>query len=195
MPLYSPPPIGGDKRGGEHMICLYSLSETITRRYHMPSPLIAILLAANQVAKEKVTSENICPGCGERHLLIKWGFYNRYLFHGQEMIRIQRFRCLNNRCPRRTFSILPHPFLPIVRLPLCFIMSLLAMHQDNCPMAELARQSAKSWSVVRRTLVVAKRIQTVLKTELESLLPCFDPAASWTVFTHAFSWALFPRRF
>lgn len=161
----------------------------------MPSPLHAILLAANRVAKENVPSENVCPSCGERHLLIKWGFYARYLFDGEDMIRVQRFRCLNSSCPRATFSTLPHPLLPIVRLPLCFLLSLLALHQEGHPVAELARESGKSWSVVRRSVVLAKRIKTVLKNEFEQMLPCLHPAVAWTVFTHAFSYAIFPKRF
>ena len=161
----------------------------------MSSPLHAILLAANQLAKENVTSENVCPSCGERHLLIKWGFYERYLFDGEDLIRVQRIRCLNSRCPRETFSTLPHPLLPIVRFPLCFLLSLLALHQEGHSVAGLARKSGKRWSVVRRALVVAKRIKVVLKNELELILPCLHPAVSWTIFTHAFSWALFPKRF
>ncbi len=153
----------------------------------MPSPLKAILLATNQVAKQNLTSENLCPGCGERHLLIKWGFYTRYLFHDDDTIRIQRFRCLNSHCSKSTFSILPHPVLPITRLPLCFIMTLLSWHQDGCPVADLARKSGKSWPAIRRSLAIAVKIQAVLKNELEMLLPCLHPAVSWTVFTHAFS--------
>jgi len=161
----------------------------------MNSPLKAILLATTQVAKQNMTSEIICPGCGERHRLTKWGFYTRYLFHGDDTIRIQRFRCFNNLCPRLTFSILPHPLLPIVRLPLCFFLTLLSIYQEGCPIAALARRSGKSWPVVRRSLAVARRIHTVLKNELELLLPCLQPVASWTLFTHVFSWALFPERF
>ncbi len=192
MPLYPPPPpSGGIRGGGEHMIYSYSLSKTITRRYHMLSPLKAILLAANKVAKENLISEIICPGCGECHRLTKWGHYTRYLFHGEDTIRIQRFRCLNSRCPRFTFSILPHPLLPIVRLPLCLILSLCSMYQKGDSIAELARTSGKSWSVIRRALAIGKRIKSVLNDEV----PCLQPAVSWTAFTHLFSWALFPGRF
>ena len=161
----------------------------------MPNPLQSILLTTNRVAKQNLTPEIICPKCGERHLLIKWGFYTRYLFQNDDTIRVQRFRCLNIRCPRFTFSILPHPILPIVRMPLCLIMTLLSMYQDGCPVADLARKSGKSWSVVRRAIVIAGQIQSVLQNEIELLLPCLHPAVSWTVFTHAFSWALFPGRF
>lgn len=161
----------------------------------MSSPLYATLLAANQVAKENVLSECVCPSCGERHLLIKWGFYMRYLFCGGEMIRIQRFKCLNRRCPRTTFSILAYPLLPIVRLPLCVILSFLVLHQEGRSTAEIARESGKSWAVVRRSVVLAKRIKTVLKNEFEQMLPCLHPAVAWTIFTHAFSWAIFPKRF
>jgi len=160
----------------------------------MPSPLQAILLATNRIAKQNLTSEIICPDCGERHRLINWGFYTRYLFHEDDTIRIQRFRCLNTRCPRFTFSILPHPLLPVVRMPLCFIMTLLSLYQDGCLIADISRTSGKSWSVIHRSLFIAKRIQSILRNEVELLLPCLHPAVSWTSFTHAFSWALFPRR-
>lgn len=160
----------------------------------MPNPLQIILLATNEIAKQNLNTEIICPRCGERRNLIKWGFYTRYLFHNDDTIRVQRFRCLNTRCPRSTFSILPHPLLPFVRMPLCFIMTLLSLYQKGCSVADLSRKSAKSWAVVRRSLNIAKKIQTVLQNEIDLLLPCLNPAVSWTLFTHAFSWALFPKR-
>lgn len=165
----------------------------------MPNPLQAILLFTNHVAKQNLTSEIVCPECGERHRLIKWGFYTRYLFAGDDTIKIQRLRCLNQHCPRITFRRLPHPLLPVVRVPLCFLLTLLSMYQAECPVAELARQSGKSWPVVRRCLAVAGRVQSFLQTEAQTILgmalPCLEPTGSWTAFTQAFSWALFPRRF
>ena len=158
----------------------------------MPSPLHDILLAADQIAKKNLISETICPGCGEKHRLIKWGTYTRYLFQGEDTVRIQRFRCLNSRCYRFTFSILPHPFLPILRLPLCFFLTMLALYQDGCSVADLARQSGKGWPVIKRALAFAGRIQTFLQDEL--FAPCLQPAVAWTRFTQAFSWALFPQR-
>jgi len=162
----------------------------------MSNPLQAILLYTSCVAKQNLISEIVCPECGERHRLTKWGFYIRYLFHGDDSTHIQRFRCLNRQCPRFTFSILPHPLLPVVRVPLCFMLMLLSMNQKGCSVAHLARKSGKSWPVIRRALKMAKRFQSFLQNEVLGVpSPCLQPAASWTVFTHAFSWALFPGRF
>ena len=165
----------------------------------MSNPLESILLFATRIANQNLTSKIVCPECGERHRINKWGFYTRYLFHGDDSIYIQRFRCLNQECPRFTFSILPHPLLPVVRLPLCFFLMLLSMNQEGCSIADLARKSGRNWSVIRRALKLAKRLQSFLQNEVKTILrmssPCLQPAAVWTVFTHAFSWALFPSRF
>ena len=131
MPFILLPPTGGIRGGGGHVIYLYSRPKQ-TRRYPMSNPLQAILLFASCAAKQNLTSKIVCPECGERHRLTKWGFYTRYLFHGDDSLEIQRFRCLNRQCPRFTFSILPHPLLPVVRVPLCFMLLLLLMHQKGC---------------------------------------------------------------
>lgn len=165
----------------------------------MPTPLKDILRSAGQVAKQNLTSELICPACGERHRLIKWGFYTRYLFEGEGTTEIQRVRCLNQQCHRCTFNVLPHPFLPILRVPLCFLQALLEMHQEGSTIGELAAQSGKSWPVIRRCLSMARRIQYFLRDQLETILgvssPCLCPAVCWTRFTRAFSWAFFPELF
>jgi hypothetical protein len=165
----------------------------------MPSPLQAILLSAIWIAKQNLISRIVCPQCGERRCLIKWGFYRRYLFAGDDTVMIQRIGCLNRRCPRRTFSVLPHPLLPVLRVPLCFLLTLLTMHQRGCTIAQLVRKSGKSWPVVRRCLAAAGRVQTFLQKEAATILgtasPCLQAAACWTAFTRALSWALFPKRF
>ncbi len=165
----------------------------------MPSPLQTILMFTSHVAKQNLTSVIVCPECGERHRLIKWGFFSRYLFDGDATIQIQRIRCLNTQCPRVTFCALPHPFLPVLRVPLCFLLTLLSMHQKGRPVAELARKSGKSWPVIRRCLSMASRLQSFLQNEAETILgivsPGLQPGSSWTAFTHALSWAFFPKRF
>lgn len=163
----------------------------------MPTPLKAILRSASQVAKQNLTSEFVCPACGERHRLIKWGSYTRYLFDGDDTIEIQRVRCLNQQCPRSTFNVLPHPFLPILPVPLCFLTALLDMHQEGSTIAELAVGSGKSWAVIRRCLSMARRIQRFLREMVQTFLglssPCLCSATCWPRFTRMFSWAFFPR--
>lgn len=163
----------------------------------MPTPLKGILRSANQVAKQKFYSMSGCPSCGERHCLIKWGYYTRYLFDGDELIKIQRVRCLNRQCPLVTFSLLPHPLLPVLRVPLCFLRALLRLHQNGSSIAELAQDSGKSWAVIRRCLKRARRIQCFLRDQVQTILgtcsPCLSPAIYWTRFTRMFSWAFFPE--
>lgn len=163
----------------------------------MPTPLKAILRSASQVAKQNLTSEIACPACGERHRLIKWGFYTRYLFAGVDTIRIQRVRCLNQQCDRCTFNVLPHPLLPILRVPLCFLQALLNMHQKGFTISELSQHSGKSWPVIRRCLAMARRVQGFLQHQIETItgirFACLCPKGYWTRFAHAFSWAFFPK--
>jgi transposase-like protein len=163
----------------------------------MPTPLKGILRSANQVAKQKLSSVFGCPFCGERQCLVKWGFYTRYLFDGDEAIKIQRVRCLNRQCPLVTFSLLPHPLLPVLRVPLCFLQAILRLHQNGSSIAELAQDSGKSWAVIRRCLKRARRIQCFLRDQVQTTLgtcsPCLNPAIYWTRFTRMFSWAFFPE--
>jgi hypothetical protein len=78
-------------------------------------------------------------------------------------------------------------------------MALLSMHQKGCSIAKLAQKADKSWPVVRRCLSMAGRVHRFLKNEAQTIpgtaSVCLQPQASWTAFTHAFSWAFFPQRF
>lgn len=161
----------------------------------MTTPLQAILWSASCIAKQNLISDVVCPQCGERRLVIKWGCYHRYLFDGDETAAIQRFRCLNRHCSRFTFSVLPHPFLPVLRMPLCFLLALLSLHQKGCSIARLARESGKRWAVIRRCLTVACRVKAFLNNEFADIgSPCLQPTIVWTAFAQRFSWAFFPNR-
>jgi ribosomal protein S27AE len=161
----------------------------------MTTPLQVILWSASCVAKQNLVSNVICPQCGERQLVIKWGSYRRYLFCDDETVTIQRFRCLNRHCSRCTFSVLPHPFLPVLRVPLCFLRALLSLHGEGCSIARLAREAGKRWAVIRRFLTLADSVKAFLKREFTDIgSPCLKPAIVWTEFTQRFSWAFFPNR-
>jgi transposase-like protein len=162
----------------------------------MTTPLQAILWSASCIAKQNLISDVVCPQCGERRLVIKWGCYHRYLFNGDQTAAIQRFRCLNGHCSRFTFSVLPHPFLPVLRMPLCFLLALLSLHQKGYSIARLAREAGKRWAVVRRCLTVACRVKAFLNNEFADIgFPCLQPSIVWTALTQRFSWAFFPNRF
>ncbi|WP_153306667.1 transposase [Desulfogranum japonicum] len=55
-----------------------------------------------------------CPQCAMR-VTIRNGSYKRA--HPEEncQIRIQRYLCKYQRCPRKTFSVQPYPLLPVLR--------------------------------------------------------------------------------
>jgi hypothetical protein len=166
----------------------------------MSTPLREILVFLSSIAKEEQTAEILCPKCGERHRVTKYGFYSRYLFSGGELTAIQRHCCGNRECPRRTFSILPHPFLPILRVSLCFLMMLLEVRErEGQTVSHLAAVIGSTWSTVRRMLRRAAVVRQWFSREQEVALwgpsPCFDPRLHWTAFTQAFSWAFFPDRF
>jgi hypothetical protein len=166
----------------------------------MSAPLREILVFLSSIAKEKQIVEILCPKCGERHRVTKYGFYFRYLFTGGEMTAIQRYCCGNRECPRRTFSILPHPFLPILRVSLCFLITLLDVREkEGRTVTRLAAITGSTWSTIRRMLCTAVAVRQWLSREQEVALwrpsPCLNPQLHWTVYTQAFSWAFFPNRF
>jgi hypothetical protein len=162
----------------------------------MTTPLQAILWSASCVAKRNLAADIICPQCGERHLFIKWGCYHRYLFDSNETVAIQRYRCLNRHCCRCTFSVLPHPFLPVLRVPLCYLLALLSLHHKGFSIARLAREAGKRWATIRRCLTLASSVKAFLKKEFADIgSPCLKPGIVWTAFTQRFSWAIFPNRF
>jgi hypothetical protein len=166
----------------------------------MSAPLREILVFLSSIAKENQIAEILCPKCGERRRVTKYGFYYRYLFTGNETKAIQRYCCGNRECPRRTFSILPHPFLPILRVSLCFLMMLLEVRErEGRRVSDLAALIGSTWSTVRRMLRRAVAVRKWLSQEQEVALwgptPCLAPRLHWTAFTQTFSWAFFPNRF
>lgn len=157
-----------------------------------------MLSSLTAVAKEKQSLEIFCPVCGERYRLIKHGFYRRYLFDGHETIQVQRYRCHNVHCPRQTFSILPHPLLPVWRVPLCFLLTILTLHElSGQSVNALARATGTAWSTIRRRIASARRLRSWLAAESRAGTwgpsPCLDPHRCWSGFIQGFSHAFFSR--
>lgn len=165
----------------------------------MPTPFENMLLHLSEIAKEKQNQTPCCPTCGECVCIIKHGFYMRYLFEDFEMIAIQRYRCDNPLCHRITFSNLPHPFLPFIRLPLCALKAMLKMVQDyKMTIAAVARSCKMRWRRVYRVLHTARQLFNWIKKEAAAALwgpsACLDPNRYWIEFTRAISYAFYPRR-
>jgi len=134
-----------------------------------------------------------CTHCGNRHNYVKWGFYSRYLFN-DELIKIHRYRCDNDLCPQKTFSILPHAFLPIARASLCMLLYVLSLYERGQSIADIAKHTGSKWPRIQRWVRKAILIRDWLRQEYSETLPCFSPSTQWTVFIRNFSWAFYPNR-
>lgn len=163
----------------------------------MPRSWNSLISVLSEITSKNCESLVFCSHCGNCHTYVKWGFYRRYLFNG-ELTNIQRYRCDNDKCPCRTFSILPHAFLRIIRASLCMLMHVLKMSEQGNSIANIARQTNSNWPKTQRWIAKASAIQEWLRQQ--SVIaswepsPCFSPDKSWTSFIRDFSWAFYPNR-
>lgn len=164
----------------------------------MAHPWNSLITVLSEITRENLDLLVCCTHCGNRYNYVKWGFYTRYLFD-DEIINIQRYRCDNDLCPHRTFSILPHAFLPIVRVSLCMLIYVLKMHEQGNKIAAIVRHTGSNWPRIHRWITKARAIREWLRQEYgpEPLqpVPCLSPDKFWTSFTRNFSWAFYPERF
>ena len=164
----------------------------------MSPTLEATLRHLAEISKEKSTVPVVCCWCnGSSH--IKYGTYRRYAVGSTELIKIQRYYCKHDQC-RRTFSILPHPFLRISRSTLCLLQALLVLCGEQVPVAHIAKALGVSWGTVARNIVKAGSILSWLRGEAESdaswaPTPCMNPPVHWSSFIRMFSAKFYPKRY
>ena len=135
-----------------------------------------------------------CPHCSNNDRFVKYGFYSRYLFD-DSLLKIQRYRCDNDGCSQRTFSILPHAFLRIARVSLCMFTHVLQMKADGFNIADISRHTGCSWSRVQRWIAKAKRIKNWIDIEKKDSPPCMSSKDEWPSFIRDFSWYFYPKRY
>ncbi len=107
----------------------------------------------------------MCPVCGEKYKTIKYGFYDRFVvdpvlrcfqFNVQDKIHIQRYLCRNSKCKRKTFSILPFPYLRFIRHSLAFLILVLELAtEQGKSLYWISKKSGRSWKVVKRAFKLA----------------------------------------
>jgi hypothetical protein len=157
--------------------------------------IVSIYWAAEEIDPMELAA---CPVCHSAKGHICWGHYWRYRPGTDQCEAIQRLLCKNDECPRKTFSILPHPFLRIVRFTLCSLLAILAMFEAGETVSELARQSGVARSTIRRTVAFACRLKAWMDRESQTApwapSPCLCPKRLWPSFVRAFSWAFYPAR-
>lgn len=165
----------------------------------MPHQVLSILLDLNEIAKKNQTGPIACHWCNNQDNIIKYGTYQRYEFSGQGRTRIQRFLCKRDQC-RRTFSILPHPFLRFTRFSLCMLTAFLQLLDRQTPIAEICRQLGLSRSmaywVIEHGRDILDWIDKEAKTEPTwAPSPCIDPPAHWSDFIRMFAMKFYPKRY
>ena len=161
----------------------------------MPRTWDSLITVLSEITRRNCVALVCCPHCGNRHTYIKWGFYSRYLFN-DELINIQRFRCDNDLCPCKTFSILPHALLPIIRASLCMLMYGLTMYEQGETIAKIVRHTDSNWPRMQRWIKKALSIRDWFRQEYDiRSFPCLSPGKFWAPFTRDFTWAFYPERF
>jgi len=161
----------------------------------MPRTWDSLITVLSEITRENYVALICCPHCGNRHTYIKWGFYSRYLFN-DELINIQRFRCNNDLCPCKTFSILPHALLPIIRASLCMLTYILKMYEQGSNIADIARHTGNKWPRIQRWIAKAFAVRDWFRQEYDIRpYPCLSPGRFWRSFTRNFSWSFYPERF
>ncbi len=152
-----------------------------------------------ETIKQNQTGPVECTWCNNSANIIKYGTYHRYAFTGGELIPIQRYLCKRELC-KRTFSILPHPFLRITRFSLCIFRMLLNMIQQKMPVSQIAFSSDLSWSAVHRAIQSAGKIFSWIRQEAVTdpqwaPCPCMNPPQNWSHFIRMFAAKFYPKRY
>ncbi|MFH0725010.1 MAG: hypothetical protein V2B19_01405 [Pseudomonadota bacterium] len=164
----------------------------------MSPTLLAMLSYLSKIAKEKQSCPVVCSWCnGSSH--IKYGTYHRYAFVSDELITIQRYYCKHDNC-RRTFSILPHPFLRITRYSICLFQIILSLCEQELPIDRIAKMHKISWGAAMRAITKAKAILAWIREEAKAEpswapSPCRNPARHWSHFTRMFAAKFYPKRY
>lgn len=157
----------------------------------MPHLWSSLLTVLSEITRENDTSLVCCPHCGNRYSYVKCGFYSRYLFD-DGLITIQRYRCDNDTCTRKTFSILPHAFLRITRASLCMFWKCM---NNGDTIAFIVRDTGSNWPIIQRSIAKAMKIRDWIIKEYGGAPPCLSSKKNWAFFIRDFSWAFYPERY
>jgi hypothetical protein len=149
-----------------------------------------------QPENSKQNVEPCCPQCNERWRIVRYGRYWRYWYgSSSKRMAVARYACRNPACPRRTFSVPPHAYLPRMRMPLCLLMALYRQHVlEARPLNASARMLRHSWTTIRRAVTLARRLLDWCRREVgaDTLTPWPCHPHRWPAFCRAFSYAFRP---
>jgi hypothetical protein len=158
--------------------------------------MVSMLLKIDQSAKS--VNQVRCSRCATT-LIIRHGTYFRADPVRPTLVKIQRYLCKSPECPRRTFSVLPFPLLPIVR-------HTFGTHIIGYVLGNALRRPQ---SIVSGLLEITRGRTKRLSEFCREFIPWFyheakiadwgtnllqDPARFWADFTRDFSQRFYPAR-
>lgn len=154
------------------------------------------LFEINDSDKEKQPIR--CPHCHST-LAIRHGTYLRAHPENSTHVKIQRYLCKSKKCPRSTFSVLPYPFLRVVRH---FFGTVLFFHNlfelRTLSQATIGRISKLSRGCVKRLYKFCQGFVPWFNHERRIAdwgpHPEADPNMFWADFTRDFSHHFYPKR-
>jgi len=130
----------------------------------------------------------VCPWC--RWLAgVKNGGYRRYGPKDEVLTRIQRYLCRNPGCPAVTFSVLPVGWLPVVRMTMELVFSLLAIAETSSIRSGAAQAKCER-ATYRRRLGLGKR----LLAWFEDMWSAVAQSESWAQVSQLILRAVWPER-
>lgn len=140
-----------------------------------------------QIVKLSKVIEPFCPHCLWDTNCPRFGFYKRYDPVRNGKIRVQRFLCLNPKCPAITFSMLPFRVLPFLRISLFLLWILVIMFRRES-VNQLARVFDCSRSTIKRRVAWGKRfIEWITQPGFLAGIP------SWAILCDLVFRTFFPR--
>ena len=165
----------------------------------MSPPWLSLITLLTLLAKANQIPVIACTECSEQNCYEKYGTYVRYNFDGVTLIKIQRFLCNNDRCPRVTFSILPYPMLRYARASLCMLLCIVLLHEQGASIQDIAKFTGNSWAVTQRWIRRGQEIESWMK-QTASYSPwkgdiCQLNIDNWHAFIQLFSWHFYPARY
>lgn len=139
-----------------------------------------------------------CPHCATT-LTSRNGTYLRAHPEEPGQVAVQRYLCKSPYCPWKTFSVLPFPFLPIIRH---FYQTLLCCHclynVKHKSQAVTAGQLDKNRGIIKRLGAFCRRFIPWLNQEKVFAEwgpnPMVNNDVSWPDFTRDFSQVFYPKR-
>ncbi len=146
----------------------------------------------------KTDYTTLCSHCASP-LNIRHGTYQRAHPQKDELVSIQRYLCKSPDCPRKTFSILPFPFLRVMRHfhPALFWLHV-HFHEKGLNQAETARQLGVSRGICKRLALFCRCFMPWFERERHigewGPDPEATPARSWADYNRDFSHTFYPKR-